>query len=354
MSDALERAARKLEPRLAEAFRRAVKGIRDESKVKAIARALEAGNVDEALRLAGIDVVDAAFDPLKSELRSGVEAGAAVAAVEIAGHGFVPSALHVRFDMLNPRTLEYIREYELNLIQQINEATKEAIRQNVIDGLRRGENPIAVARSVRANIGLTARQAQSVENFRRELETFHLRQSAEGWNLGGSKSKAPSGRGVMVLDAQGRPADKIMERRLRDFRFDPTLRRAMRQGDPIPQDKIDRMVERYRARWLKYRSETIARTEALRSAHVGSHQQWVQAVENGQVEETLVRRFWRDADDARVSPSHGRIEHMNTAGVGLREPFNTPNGPRMLPPLRPNCRCAVVVRVYEPGQAMPD
>ena len=56
------------------------------------------------------------------------------------------------------------------------------------------------------------------------------------------------------------------------------------------------------------------------------------------------RRFWRTAGDERVRHSHAMVPGMNPQGVGLTEPFKTPFGPTMTPPLEPGCRCRVTIR----------
>lgn len=56
------------------------------------------------------------------------------------------------------------------------------------------------------------------------------------------------------------------------------------------------------------------------------------------------RRFWHTAGDERVRHTHRAVPGMNPNGVGLSEPFKTPIGPAMHPPLEINCRCRVRLR----------
>lgn len=53
------------------------------------------------------------------------------------------------------------------------------------------------------------------------------------------------------------------------------------------------------------------------------------------------RRFWRTAGDERVRLAHAAVPSLNPAGVPLKEPFKTPLGPQMHPPLEWGCRCRV-------------
>jgi len=156
---------------------------------------------------------------------------------------------------------------------------------------------------------------------------------------------------VFRPEDDGTPMDDVDERRLRDFRYDKTLLRAMEQAKPLTPKQIDTMVDAYRRKYLKYRAQTIARTEALRTTNVGVQDAWRQAVEQGKVSEDLIRRKWVVADDERLCKFCAPIPKMNPKlGVDLQQPFETPKGPTMLPPLHPNCRCTVFIRAYEPIQ----
>lgn len=328
---------------------RAARQAGDAADVAAAAAALAAGNLEGALAALGIAQFDAVLEQLRPQIEAAIRDAAAREIAKI-NRGALGRAVFV-FDAVDPATVSWIRRYELDLIREIGAKTREGIRTGLVDGLSRGLNPITTARQVRPTIGLTGRQAQAVANFRRELEIFHERRSAGGWNLGGAKSKR-NGRGVMVIDQDGNPVDGITERRLRDFRYDPTLRRAMQSGKPLSKAQIDQMVDAYARRWLKYRAETIARTESLRAANVGAREGWRQAIERGAIDAQLVRRRWLTAQDERVRLSHRPIPRMNPGpegfGIGFDQPFATPDGQTMGPPHGPNCRCTLIYRMIEP------
>lgn len=56
------------------------------------------------------------------------------------------------------------------------------------------------------------------------------------------------------------------------------------------------------------------------------------------------RRFWHTAGDERVRHAHAQVPGMNAQGVALREAFDTPLGPAMVPPLEYGCRCRAQLR----------
>ena len=346
----IEAMARKLEPRLARAILQALQEQGDTLNLAAIEEALRAGRPDQVLAMISADKLDAAMGVTQSALQDAVFTVGAEAAAGLLRQPVLRGTAF-RFNNLNPRLISWLQTYSLNLIREMTNSTREGVRTVLTAGMAEGAGPRDVARDVKQVVGLTDRQAQAVVNFRRSLESFHERRSAAAWGLGNKIDRAPGGAQVFKPDDDGTPMDGIDERRLRDFRYDQMLRRAMQQGKPLSQAQIDKMVDAYRRKYLKHRAETIARTEALRTTNVGVQDAWRQAIEQGKVSEELVRRKWVVASDERLCEFCAPIPGLNPKlGVPFQQPFETPKGPTMLPPLHPNCRCTVFIRVYEPVQ----
>ncbi len=226
-----------------------------------------------------------------------------------------------RFNMLSYQASNYVQNYELNLIREISNKTREAIRQSINADVLAGNNPISTARNFRNTIGLTPKQEQAVRNFRNMLE--------EG-------------------DSQ------TLKRKLRDKRFDPTIKRSIDTGKPMSQTKVDAMVKRYRERYIKYRAETIARTESLRSISVGQYISTLQAVEEDSVDTDKLRRIWVWTNDKRTRDAHRNVNTLNPEGVRVDQPFTTELGPLMFPrdpngsaTNTINCRCGVKFKIVE-------
>ena len=339
--------AAKLEARLAQAILRALKTQGATMDLDVISAALETGNIARVLQLLDLPAVLAPLSGISPAIQAGVYAGGtAVAAIilpPITGVKFV-------FNQLNPRLIDWLQSYSLGLVRQINDATKEGVRQFLLEGMRAGANPKEVARQVMGVVGLTDRQAQAVANYRAELEGFHLRTSADAYGLGNTVNRV-NGTQVTLLDAEGASSDGINARRLRDFRYDGVLQRSMENTTPLSPEQIDRMVGAYEDKYLAYRARTIARTEAVRANNVGIQEAWRQAIENNVVSEDLVRKMWIVADDERTCEECGPIPDMNPEiGVRFGQPFLSPEGPVNLPPLHPNCRCTIFIQQYEPEQ----
>jgi hypothetical protein len=344
--DQIEAFAAKLEPALAKALLGAFQAQAGAVSLEAVVAAIESGDVGKVLALLGLPADGAGL--VAAALQDATWAAGALGAKQIATR--ITGATFA-FNQLNPRLIDWLSTYSLGLIRQINDTTKDGIRQYLTAGMTEGRNPRDTARQVRQVIGLTDRQAQAVKNFRKELETFHLRRSAGGYNLGGKISRAPGGAQVYALDEDGQLKDGILERRLRDFRFDGQLQRAMQQGKPLTPAQIDKMVEAYARKYLKYRSETIARTEALRTTNFGVQDAWRQAIASGTVPEENIRRQWVLSRDERLCSLCAPVPRMNPKlGVAFGQPFATPKGAQMLPPLHPNCRCTIWVQPFEPAQ----
>jgi hypothetical protein len=342
-----EKIAAKLEPKLARAFFKLLATMQEAVDLQALADALASGDIGKVLSLIVNADTGMADEEVEQIIQEAVWGGAALAASQINAR---VTGAYFAFDRLNPRLISWLKGYSLSLIRQITDETKESIRDKLISGMTSGSNPVEVAREIKGAIGLTTRQQKAVSNFRKELQTFHERKGAKAWNLGGKIDRV-NGRQVFKPGADGTPKDAVDERRLRDFRFDGQLQRAMGTGKPLSKEQIDRMVAAYERKYLRYRSEVIARTEALRTTNYGVQDAWRQAIETGKVVESQVRRMWIVAKDERLCSVCAPIPGMNPKrGVPFGKPFSTPRGPAMVPPIHPNCRCTLFLRQWEPEQ----
>ena len=225
----------------------------------------------------------------------------------------------VDFDTVHDNAVNYVRTNRLQLITEFTEAQRGAVHEALREGIEQGINPRVQARRFRDSIGLTANQERAVQRYEAMLGRAHRAQS------------------------------DLLSRKLRDRRFDGTIRRARREGKPLTAEQIQKMTQRYRERYIKFRAETIARTEALRSVNAGNQHTFEQVVEDGHVAADEVQREWVNTDDKRTRPTH------RVAGgqkVGLLEPFIVGGAQLMQPgdPAGParetdNCRCVTVLHM---------
>mgnify|MGYP000860972296 CR=1 FL=1 len=318
----LEALTARLERGMQRTFLDAVDRLGERIDVREIIRLLRENRVSEAIAIVSEAMVRASLSPIAAMITEGVwTAGraAVVAMREIRSF----SNIEIVFRQTNPRTSEFLQRYEMGLIREMTDEALSNVRRVITEGVNEGRNPRDIARDVRGHIGLTRQQSQYVRNYRRNLEEL------DGRALG---------------------------RALRDRRSDGPVRRAIDSAQPLKPEKINSLVQAYERRWLKHRAETIARTEAIRSLNIGNQEAWSQAAESGQFPESKIVRKWVATHDGRTRDSHRAIPKMNEKGVGLREPFLSPEGPIMYPgdPAAPasmtvGCRCTVILR-YQPSR----
>jgi len=223
----------------------------------------------------------------------------------------------VNFDVSNSRAVQIFQSNKLELIRELQEQQRLAIHQSISRSLQGSVNPREAARGFRDAIGLTAKQEQAVVNYRTLLEE----------------------RSSVALD-----------RKLRDRRFDKTIKRSIKTGKPLTEKQVNRMVSRYRERSIKFRSETIARTEALPSVHQGTDEMYNQAIESGELNAEEMIQIWHAAKDARTRDPHRKMQSQ-TRRIG--EPFRSGAGNLLKYPGDRNapasetirCRCRKSTRI---------
>lgn len=316
--------AARFETPIREAFLSAVSQIKEQTDLEELEQQLrENGLAGATAFFQNLQVNQVFTAAMAIPLQEAISASGRLAFSFIPGPAVVNEAFV--FNPLVRESAEAIRNYELDLIQQVSNNTRAAVRNAVEADIISGRNPRETARTFRETIGLTPRQEQAVRNYRRALEQ---------------------------LDPVA------LQRKLRDRRFDGSVRRAINESRPLPQDQIDRAVQRYRERYIRHRSEVIARTESLRAISIGNHQANLQMIAQGSIDPEMVRRFWIFTRDERTRAAHRRIPGLNPGGVRLDQPFVTPLGP-LLFPRDPNgsaqntvqCRCTIVIRLVNPEEA---
>ena len=298
------------EPKLKRVLINAITAAKGTFALVDIQNLLEQGRFQEAIDLA---------------VRGGIIrfADATTAVFVLAGQStsaFLAAALDVTisFDQVNERAVRTMRNERLREIREFSAEQRRATRAALTEGIRRGQNPRAQAKTFIDSIGLTEKQVEAVNNYRRLLEA-------------GSR--------------------EALTRRLRDKRSDSVVRRAINEGTPLSQAQINSMTGRYQTRFLNFRAETIARTESLRAVNQANDEGYRQAIEEGHVEPQQLKREWHTAADDRVRDSHDLMD-ANVVD-GIEEPFISGNGNELLFPGDPaapgsetvQCRCSVSTRI---------
>lgn len=186
------------------------------------------------------------------------------------------------FDRFTPEVQDALRTMQDAFIQNLSQEAADAVEEALYDGMVEGWTIDEIAAAIRDVIGLNVRQATAVDNYRAGLE-----------------------------------------------------------GSGMEATEIDALVEAYVESSLDYRAGMIAQTESIRSANLGLHDGYAQAIERGLFPQDAVRRFWQIAADEGVCPICEGIPDANEDGVAVGEEFESDDGPIMDPPVHPNCRCSV-------------
>ncbi len=225
------------------------------------------------------------------------------------------SELEARYDRVAPGTFAAAQDFAAQWVREITEETRQTINQKIQEGVAKGLPAPKIAQTVKESIGLTDAQARAVANYRRMLEA----NSAGALNY-----------------------------RLRDPSSDDEVERAIISLKPLKPAQIDKQVEAYYQRYLRFRARTIARFESLFASNSGAASAITQAVAQGVLPANTHKR-WLVAHDERLCPKCRSIPEIAPEGVTLSQPFEWREGKKsgtiMIPPLHPRCRCTITYRV---------
>lgn len=259
---------------------------------------------DAALRTTLLTSIDRALSPL--DVAAGGGADAAVPLVDRADDG-EPITLSVSMNTGSSRVVDFSRGYRVKLAGQIADDAMATVEAVLRDATLNGQATEVTARLLRQTIGLTPTQAGHVVSFRR---------------------------GLSALDPN------VLNRALRDARFDRTVARAIETDTPLTEDQINRMVDAYQRRYLAFRANTIARTEGLRAANNG-HVEAAKAFLSENQDFTCIKT-WMATHDERTRPDHMALNGQQV--IGLYTPFRTAQGDFIMWPHDGNAPLSQIVR----------
>lgn len=164
MSDRLRRLIDRLEPRLRRVVYAALKDLPPGS-VGLLTDALEAGDVDGALRIVARDL-QAASAEIRRLLLEAIGTGKTVTS---ASYG-------LSFDLTDPLVVAAAERHAGQLITAVTEETIRAVRGVIVEGIREGVPPREQARQIMRLVGLTERDAGAVDRFWRGMLEAGTRQ----------------------------------------------------------------------------------------------------------------------------------------------------------------------------------
>lgn len=336
----LDQLEREHGPRIRKAFEQAIRHMRARVDMTALQRAIAAGDI--AAAVAAIGIAEPLFRDFETEL---------VRAFEDAGRKFTsffpkrlrdPQGMLVRFtfDMRHPEAERWLRREAAGLVTRIVEDQREAIREHLTEGLRRGLNPRQSALELAGRINPATKRRQ-------------------GGILGLSSPQARYARDARSELLRGDPEAlrTYLGRTRRDKRFDAAVKAAIREGRALPRATAEKAAGRYADRLLQTRAETVSRTETLNALRAGQHQAFTQGAEQAGLTDADVTRVWDASRDSSTRSTHaaadgqtvqGRDTPFTVGGYPMRYPGDSSMGAPASETV--NCRCIAAVKVDFFGQ----
>ena len=287
-----------------EAFADFVRTAKDDRLVRMAADFLERGDIEAALRL-----LDSHITRLATVFPTVFQNIASAELTHIAAQlaPLVPT-VGVSFDPTDAPAAMRMREQTLEFIREFTDGQRLSTRQALANSLEVGDGTQGQARAFRDSIGLTARQEAAVRNYRRLLK-------------------------------EGRA--EALTRALRDRRYDRSVQRAVDGEKPLTDEQVETMVARYRARYLSYRSEMIARTETMPTMQQAREEAYRQNLAQAGIPEAAVDQTWNTTLDGRERPTH---HSLNGQTVPLGQAFQSPSGAALRYPGDPRAPAAETIQ----------
>ncbi|WP_108482264.1 phage minor head protein [Oceaniglobus ichthyenteri] len=328
----LDALLRQFEPQVAKAFLEAVQAQRQAVDLAALIEALERRDIERAVQLLRMN--QQALFPLTESLRGAVIAGGQTVAATL------PLTIRGQFGFGgNPRAVRAVEQVTGKLAEILAEEATEMARQVIGLGIANGVPP----------------RKQALDLVGRTTQGGAVRR---GGFIGLDAPRAEQARKVRAMltdpDEIARYFKGADPRyKTTDRRFDSMVRKAIAEGRALTPAQADRISELHKARLLRNRGETIARTETLNALRTGQHEGFGTLVDTGLAEGMTVK--WLATSDSRTRDAH---RELNGTIIAFGELFESPTGGRLAHPgdtahgAGPDdliqCRCVAVYRTKKP------
>lgn len=220
------------------------------------------------------DDYDEQLSMLEENIRFSFNKGAAGMIIHLP-----PQFRSLVFESTTPRARKIVMDRGANLVKQISEGTRNAIRKEIDKAFKEGLGADRTADNIINLIGLTERQAGAVTRFRQT---------------------------------------------------------AIENGASINRAQKD--AKKYADRLLRHRAETIARTELMAAANEGHLEMVRQGIDQGIIPNRPLSKIWIVTPDDRLCEWCAPMEGQR---VSIDDYFISGLGNFESPPLHPQCRCVM-------------
>lgn len=314
-----------------EAFKNAISAASAAVDMPALIKALEAGQIEEAVRLLRL-TTDQLF-LLEDAIRTTYMA----AGIDVAQSAPAPVKASFGFNGRSPAAEAYITSVSSTLIQGIADDTLIMAREVILRGMARGEGVAGIARKITGKVvagrrvggflGLTTQQAGYVDNMADML-----------------KDPNRIGEYFIGRDANGKGIPRY---KLSDRRYDRVVQKAINEGKALEPGTISEISAAHRSKALTRRGQDIAKDQVFSSQSAARQDAYAQIAARPDVE-SVTKRWQHNLSE------FPREDHVAMSGkvVAYDATFNFPDA-QMQRPHDPaggakhslGCRCIAVYRI---------
>ncbi len=216
--------------------------------------------------------------------------------------------------------------------------TAAAISAAIESAIYGAGTPHARAAQLKRSIGLTVRQAASLDAMQAALQRFldtprrltPARTDDNGVRIPATYTRQANTRAILG-STRGRISAAQHQ----------ILTRAL-ANPKLTQADADALLDAHAGAMRRFRIRAVSAEGVHQLAETAKLTGWRIAQQFGALPADQ-RRYWRTAGDERVRHTHAKVPSMNLAGVRLDQPFATPFGAKMNAPLEWGCRCKAVL-----------
>lgn len=278
----------------------------------ALNRALAGGDVDGAV--AALRIEESAFLPMYQAHQQAYIQGATetVASFRFAGIDSATAA-GIRFDMFNPRAEAFLATTSAEMVKQVADDTRRAVRESILRGYQAGMGPKDIGINIAGRV---------VSGVRRDgvlgldaNRAYRLDMVSEGMRT------ADGVAGLVIKRADG----TLVLRYKVNKATEAAILSAYRKGEAVPESVRIRSYNQFRNALLKSRADTVAKVETARAVMSGRDEEWRQTLEKLGRDPAEVIKTWQHGSGGQDPRIH-HVQMNNKSVTGLDTPFVFSNG----------------------------
>jgi len=317
----------KYEPIIRDAFLAAIRQAGNSIDRRALISALNAGDIEAAVALFRID--QGVMYPLQEAVRSAYIAGGQSLALAM------PKSVlgQFGFNGAHLRAEAYLSRFGADMVTNVSEDAMSAARETILESLSENVTTRTTALRLTGRAGPDGVRQGGVIGLTRPQEQSIVRGMSE---LSSGNAKSMSA---------------YLDRKERDLRFDPMIKRAIADGRILTPEELARIEQGHRSKSLKLRGQRVARNETFTAQAAGRHEGWLQILERPDIDGVTVR--WQHNLSQKPRKDHVA---MDGTIIQIGEYFIMGDGTAMAYPHDPRggathsvgCRCIAIYRPVLP------